>query len=245
VSEYLMNGTKRYRGVVRFGATSNTDDAAGIITPTGRAVDLDLETLRAALPRFVGEIRQVPPAFAAIKVGGQPAYKQARAGLDPGLAARTVRIGAIDPVACDPPDLTLEVTCSKGTYIRALARDLGEAVGAGGYLRALTRLGSGAFTLEESLTLDEAAQATTEGYLGRLLYPLDAALLDWPAAVLDPSEIRLVRQGRAWAGPPDEPGRLVRAYDSAAATLVAILRCHGASGQWQPEKVFPQETDDV
>lgn len=242
LSDYLMGGTKRYRATIRFGETSTTDDRAGAMS-RGAAIDqLTEEVIRGAIPAFVGEIEQVPPAFSAIKVAGQPLYKRARAGEAVTPAARRVQIESIQVIAWRPPDLTVDVVCSKGTYIRSLARDLGEAIGSGAYLLALLRTASGRFDLADSVTLDELARAARLGYLARLLYPIDAAVSDWPVLLLDDDAASQIRQGRAWAGPPGSPGEWARAVAPRSGRLVALLE-HGATDAgWQPRKVFDEGT---
>lgn len=249
LSDLLMDGTKQYRGVIRFGATSTTDDAAGKITPSGRALDLDETDIRSLLQRFVGEITQVPPAYSAIKVAGQALYKRARQGQAVEVPSRTVHIERIEVLERYENDLTVEVTCSKGTYIRALARDVGEAAGSGAYLASLVRTASGRFTRADALTLEEVAEAGEGGYLENLLYPLDAAGSGLPALLLDPDEVERVLHGRdvsrpsADHRPSREAGQLARAYDASRGRLVALVR--SADETWRPEKVFPEiETED-
>src|SRR5579883_3079663 len=180
VSEYLMNGTKQYRATIRFGAVSTTDDADGTITPTSKSLAcLSLDRLSEALSDFIGDILQVPPAFSAIKLQGRPMYRSARAGQPVQAPPRVVHVDRIDVLGWESPDLILDVTCSKGTYIRALARDLGARVGTGAYLRSLVRTRSGAFQLEDSFSLDAIVEASRAGQLGRLLCPLDAAVDTW------------------------------------------------------------------
>lgn len=246
VSEYLMEGTKRYRATVRFGAVSTTDDAAGVISPSAASVShLTEKQLSAVASRFVGTIEQIPPAFAAIKIRGQPMYRSARAGVPIEAPPRRVRIDRIDVISWESPDLTIDVTCSKGTYIRSLARDLGQEVATGAYLRALVRTASGSFTLDESLPLDEVVRAATRGYLSRLMYPLDAALAGLPAVFLEPEDVASVRQGRLWPGPAGVNGQSVRAYAVATGRMIALLTYDKSVAGWHPDKVFPEEADDV
>lgn len=246
VSEFLMESTKQYRAVIRFGAVSTTDDADGIVTPTAASLaSLSEARLSEALSQFIGEVSQVPPAFSAIKIQGRPMYRAARAGQPVQAPARTVRIDRIDLIAWECPDLTVEVTCSKGTYIRALARDLGETVGTGAYLRSLVRTRSGAFRLQDSVSLDDVREASQQGQLGCLLKPLDVAVQSWPAVFLAPEEVRSVRQGKAWIGPVGSLGAGARACDAATGRLVALLRFRGADVGWRPDKVFSEDGDDV
>ena len=249
VSEFLMDGTKQYRATIRFGAVSTTDDADGTITPTSASLaSLNDVYLSQMLSGFIGEISQVPPAFSAIKIQGRPMYRAARAGESVRMAPRTVRIERIDVVSWECPDLTVDVTCSKGTYIRALARDLGVSVGTGAYLRSLVRTRSGAFILQDSVSLDEVGRAARNGQLGLLLQPLDIAVQSWHAILLTPDEVRTVRQGKALVGsfgPFETPGVGARACDSATGRLVALLRFRGPEAGWQPDKVFSEDDDDL
>ncbi|MGH2459564.1 MAG: tRNA pseudouridine(55) synthase TruB [Chloroflexota bacterium] len=246
VSEFLMESTKQYRAVIRFGAVSTTDDADGVITPGSASLaSLSQAVFSEALSRFVGEVSQVPPAFSAIKIQGRPMYRAARAGQPVSAPARAVIIDQIDLIAWECPDLTVDVTCSKGTYIRALARDLGEAVGTGAYLQSLIRLRSGAFSLQDSISLDRVREASQQGQLGRLLKPLDVAVQSWPAVSLAPDEVRAIRQGKGWNGPAGTISERARAHDAATGRLVALLRFEGAEAGWRPDKVFSEDGDDV
>jgi tRNA pseudouridine55 synthase len=229
--------------VVRFGATSTTDDAAGRIHPSGVRLSLSGPALRGLLDRFVGPILQVPPAYAAIKVGGEPMYRRARRGEDVVAAPRIVQIDRLDLISWDGEELAIDVTCSKGTYIRALARDLGEATGAGAYLASLVRTASGPFHREDAATLDDLADAAADGYLDRLLYPLDVALARAPALLLAPEQVARVFRGEVVAGGPAPEGTIARGYDAARGALVAVLRAT-SPGAWHPEKVFPEEAID-
>jgi len=238
LSDYLMGGTKRYRAAIRFGATSTTDDRAGVITPGAEIDRLTEDVIRGALPDFVGDIEQVPPAFSAIKVAGQPLYKRARAGEAVAPAARRVTVESIRVIDYRPPDLVVDVVCSKGTYIRALARDLGAAVGTGAYLFALLRTASGCFDLADSVTLEEVIRAQRLGYLPGLAYPVDVAVRDWPALLLDDPATTRVQNGLALAGPPGAPNEEARGIAVPSGRFVALL-AHGAPGEgWQPRKVF-------
>lgn len=146
---------KEYEAVVRLGATSPTDDAEGPVVPmpTGAPVPTEADIL-AALPAFTGTVLQRPPVFSALKSGGVPHYRRARRGEDVAIAARPVVIYAIDMIGYAYPDIVLRVRCGKGTYIRALARDLGAALGTGAYLAALRRTRVGEFEAGDAWPLD-------------------------------------------------------------------------------------------
>ena len=137
--EYLIAGRKQYRATLRFGITTDTLDAEGQVIAQNDISGLTEIHLRQILPNFLGQIEQIPPLFSATKKAGQPLYKRARAGEIVEVEARTVTIYDLTWVAWQPPDLTLDITCSPGTYIRSLARDFGQAAGPGAHLRPVTR----------------------------------------------------------------------------------------------------------
>jgi len=226
--EYHLRDDKSYRATVCFGATSTTDDLDGELTPVVAPAP-SREAATAALAGFLGEQLQKPPVFSAIQVGGRRAYQLARAGEAPDLPPRRVDIKSLELLewdATDPerPIAVVDVTCSAGTYIRAIARDLGERLGTGAYLGALTRTASGPFATEGAHSLDairdRAAEAGPEG-VRELLLPPDAGLEEIPAVALTSAEIADAGQGRfvrpvgGLRGTPDGiPLRLVDATGS-------------------------------
>lgn len=238
VVEYMADYDKEYCATIRLGQSTDTCDAAG--RPTSPLVQptFGQEEVARALASFVGRIWQVPPAYSALKQGGQPLYRLARAGKKVQPAPRQVEIYAAALLAWEPPDLLANVRCSKGTYIRSLAHDLGQKLGCGGHLRGLVRLASGPFRLEDAVTLEELAAAFADGYAETFLYPLDEALLSLPAVILGPDNARAVAQGARWSGPQAPAGeRLCRAYSSEG-ELVALLENEDDTTIWQPRKVF-------
>jgi tRNA pseudouridine55 synthase len=237
VSEYLMDSTKVYRGTIRFGATSTTDDAEGDVTPVPLPGVLGRAEIGDAASTLIGEIEQVPPVFSAVKIAGKPLYKRARAGDAVEAAPRRVRIDRIEILSWAPPDAVVEVVCGKGTYIRSIARDLGFALGTGAYLASLVRQSSGRFRLEDSISLAEVADAASGGYLDRLLYPIDTALADWPSVVLADWERARITRGDALGYALAVPGKRARAF-SADGDLVAVLTYRDDKAGWYPDKVF-------
>jgi tRNA pseudouridine55 synthase len=149
----IMAGEKHYLAEIDLSRSSTTDDREGETTPAPNPTPPTREQLAAALSRFVGTIQQRPPAYSAMKIGGQRAYRLARAGNAPTLAPRPVTIHSIDLLAYAWPIVTLDVRCGKGTYIRSLARDLGEALTGAGMLLSLRRTAVGPFTIEQARTL--------------------------------------------------------------------------------------------
>jgi tRNA pseudouridine55 synthase len=199
--EYHLADPKAYRAAVCFGARSSTDDLEGEISP-GEGPVPDRAAVEALLPRFRGQIVQRPPDYSAVKVAGRRAYELARRGEKPELGERVVEIMDLAVTSWDATDprrpwATIEVRCSAGTYIRALARDLGQALGCGAYLGALVRTASGPFRLEAALPLDALRGAAAAGAVREHLLAPDAGLEGWPAIALPPPELGALASGQA------------------------------------------------
>ncbi len=242
VAEYLSESGKAYLAEIVFGTVTDTYDAEGSIIRTSDPSHLTLAQIEQALPSFLGEQMQVPPRYSAIKLQGQPAYKLARAGEEVALEPRPVTIYRLDIQAWQPPRLTLAIECSKGTYIRSLAYDLGEQLGCGAYLAALTRARSGPFPLSDSITLEQLAGAIEADRLADYLHPIDSALQHFPALHLDTATTASVLHGNAFHnpasnGPMPGPGQLARVYGSNG-QLLAIAVWEAEQEVWQPRKVF-------
>ena len=240
LSEYLAGKDKRYTARLRLGQTTDTYDAQGRVTATsgdipGRAV------VESALAAFRGPQKQVPPAFSAIKRGGQKAYDLARRGESVVLEARPVVFYSIALLDWQPPELLLDVHCSAGTYIRSLAHDLGQRLSCGAHLTGLRRTASGSLSLDQSVPLDQLQAAFARGDWQRYLRAADAALADWPLVRLTADETARVLRGQSVpferATPEDAPDRLGRAYNPAGA-FIAVLRADQQAGVWRPDKVF-------
>jgi tRNA pseudouridine55 synthase len=237
LTEYVQDMGKTYRAGVRLGARSATDDADGQVEPVPGAAPPDRSAVEEALRTFLGEISQVPPAYSAAKVAGRRAYDLARRGRDVALEARRVRIDGIDVLAYDYPRLEIEVRCGKGTYIRSLARDLGERLGCGGYVETLRRTRVGPFRAEDAVPLDADAAAARAKVL-----PVSAALDELPRVTLADAGAARLRQGQGV--PADETtapdGSAVAVFDTKGG-LVAVARLDRAHRLLRPEKVFPPE----
>jgi tRNA pseudouridine55 synthase len=187
---HLTLTDKQYDATVRLGAATTTDDAEGEILETRATDDLTGEAVRAALAGFVGEIAQVPSAVSAVKVDGKRAYARVRAGETVDLPPRRVTVHALEVTGLDLPDVRISIHCSSGTYVRALARDVGAVLGVGGHLTALRRTAVGPFDLAAASTLE----ALTETFA---LTPIaDAARAGFPTLDLDEDQARAVRVGR-------------------------------------------------
>ncbi|HSD88594.1 MAG TPA: tRNA pseudouridine(55) synthase TruB, partial [Kofleriaceae bacterium] len=166
-AQFLLDARKRYVANVRFGITTTTQDAEGEVV-LARPVALDREALAAALSRFIGPQMQTPPAHSALKFEGRPYYEYARRGIEIPRAPREVTIHALQLLEWSPPEATLDVECSKGTYVRTLAADLGEALGCGAHLAALRRTASGAFDVDDAATLDALEAMSDEARIALL-----------------------------------------------------------------------------
>lgn len=177
---FVTDALKAYSFTVRLGQATNTDDAEGdvIATSDTRPTDDEIAT---ALPAFTGDIMQVPPAFSAVKIDGERAYARARAGEDMELAARPLFVEELTMTGRPDPDhVTLEMICGKGGYVRAIARDLGEALGCYGHVTELRRIWSGPFELEDAVTLDQVEDLARTPQIDALLLPLEVGLADLP-----------------------------------------------------------------
>lgn len=199
MSAFLLDANKRYQGVCKLGVRTSTADAEGEVVETRPVVGVDEARVREVLARFTGSIEQVPPMHSAIKHKGQPLYKLAHQGLEVERAPRTVEIYALNLLRLEGDELEIDVYCSKGTYIRTLAEDIGEALGCGAHLCELRRTLAGPFHIEDAVPLAELqrlAEAQDLGALDALLLPLDAALADWPALNLSENTAFYLRQGQ-------------------------------------------------
>ena len=256
VVEFHLGARKAYRATVCFGASSTTDDLEGELTPSNPPAPTR-EAVEAALAGFLWTHLQLPPAFSARKIGGRRAYALARAGHAPELPARETTFHALalerwDATDLDHPLAVIDVACSAGTYVRALARDLGAAVGSAAYLGALRRTAAGPFTLDDAISLDVAREAAANGRFAALLRPVGTGLDDLPAVTLRPDELVVVAHG-GWIG---EGGRLPAvlaapadvgpAADSPTVNRVRLLAEDGslaaiarrAGGRLVPDKVL-------
>ena len=214
--EYLAGADKTYVARVTFGVETETEDAEGMVTAVRDASALDAAAVEAGLGGFLGPRQQIPPMHAAIKVGGQRLYEIARRGETIERAPRPVVFHRLELLAWEPPTATILVDCSKGTYVRALARDLGTALGPGAHLSGLVRTRSGPFRLEEAITLEAlTGLRLPEAWPEIAIHP-DAPILNLPVLRLDPDEARRWRQGSPIP----------------AAGSVGDCRAYGADGEW-------------
>lgn len=232
LAEYVSTLPKTYRCLIRLGERTDTDDRTGTVVASSDGwQSLRSEEIEAALRAQEGEIEQRPPAYSARRVEGRRAYEIARAGERPRLGARRVSIARIAIIDISPPDVDAEIDCSGGTYIRAVARDLGETLGVGAHLRSLRRLGVGEYRVEDAIPLLPPPSRPT----------LEASMLPPAAAVSHLRRIDLDAEGRAAV----QHGRPIPASETAdgpialfhAGRLVAVAEVD--DGWLRPRKVFP------
>jgi len=222
LARFLGAGDKVYRATARLGFATTTDDGQGEPLTAPRPVPADPEALGAALARLIGTLDQIPPAFSAKRVAGRRAYEHARAGEAVAVPAARVVVHALELIGREGDLLHFEMRCSPGTYVRAIARDLGEALGCGAHLTALRRLRSGAFGLEAAVTLERLVVDATAKTI-----PLGGLLLELPAVRVGADGRKALRHGRdltkalVVADFPDTPPERLRVLDESGA-LVAL-----------------------
>jgi len=237
VTEYLMEGRKRYDALLRLGITTDTGDAEGKVIRSAPTDQVTQEQILSALRRFQGRIEQVPPMYSALKHRGKALHRLARRGLEIERRPREVEIYDLRLTEWTPPLIRLLVECSKGTYIRALARDLGDELGTGAHVERLTRLSCGRYSLDDSVSLPDAERCLSSLRGLEILHPLDEALLHVEAFKLDEDAAVRIRQGQQIEGPHPVSGPLCRAYGPEG-NLIALLHYDEQNQVWQPRKVF-------
>jgi tRNA pseudouridine55 synthase len=198
ISAFLLDADKRYWVRIKLGVTTTTADSDGEVLETRPVEGVSEEALRQVLTRFQGEIDQVPPMYSALKHKGERLYKLAREGVEVEREPRRITIHSLELTAFDSPEFELEVHCSKGTYVRTLAEDIGEALGCGAHVTALRRTGVGPYGIDQLVSLELLEQKGEEGSVAMdaLLLPVESALADWPEVRLTPDSSFYVRQGQ-------------------------------------------------
>jgi tRNA pseudouridine55 synthase len=235
LAEYLLEVDKEYLATIRFGSSTSTYDAAGRITAT-RPFTFREETLEAKLATFVGERLQVPPVYSAIKIGGRKAYDLARRGEEIDMAPRKVHIYELALLRWESPNAVVRVRCSRGTYIRSIAHDIGEAMGSHAHLVSLRRIRLGPFSVERATPLEELKRRFLEGTWEKAAMPASTVLEGWKTVQLSDEEAEKIRNGIAISAPEGAEGR-ARALTSGG-ELLAVVEADPAAGTWQPKKVF-------
>ncbi|MFC1957379.1 tRNA pseudouridine(55) synthase TruB [Chloroflexota bacterium] len=254
VIEFLLDATKVYRAEIELGVVTDTYDADGQIIRRGDPSGVSREQLETELASFCGLIQQTPPMYSAVKYQGKPLYELARAGIVVERKSRLIQIHRLELVDWQTPVATVEVVCGKGTYIRSLAYDLGQALGCGAYLKNLIRSRYGLFDVRDAVSEPQLEDAFRYGYWQDLVYPIDSVLSHWAAMVVSDDVGRKIRNGR-----PLEPGDVGESEGSVYLKqyipdrsssenrcrvyaldgyFLGVLRFDAEKRQWQPEKVF-------
>ena len=225
---FLEGGAKSYAGTIRLGLETDTLDAEGRVVRRHEGPYPDEAALRAGLVAFTGEIEQLPPMFSAVKLGGVPLHRLARQGQEVERAPKRVRIERFELVKYSPPDAQIEVDCSAGSYVRALAADLGRHLGCGAYLASLRRTRSGPFTEDQALEEAVLAREAEAGEIEVRIIP-PAAVLGFPVLRLTPEEVRRVLHGGEIPAPdiPLVPGRRVSALEPGGELIAVLEACPG------------------
>lgn len=230
LAEYLTGLPKTYEATLRLGATTRTDDVTGeIVASSDRWQDLDTASIRDALAAHTGPLQQVPPAVSAKKVAGERAYRLAREGAGITLAPVAVHVHDIRPLRVEPPEVSFEVSCSAGTYVRALARDVGDMLGVGAHLTALRRTAIGPHGIGRAIVAERMSDPAAVADV--LLSPLDA-LAHRPRVRVGEHDRRTLAQGGSIASPPGSPEGLV------------VVSCHDelvAMGEVARDRIHPRK----
>ena len=237
----VVGGAKTYLASIELGVETDTYDALGEVTGRGDASGVTFGDVEGALEGFAGEILQVPPMYSALKREGKRLYELARAGVEVEREARPVTVHEIALDEWTPPVASVRIRCGKGFYVRSLAHDLGRALGCGGRMSGLVRLRSGAFGVEDALSVDEMEERFASGGWRDVVHSPDAALRGLRALVVGERAERMIRNGRPIdadaAGAQAQAAERARAY-TADGRFLATVRYDGDARQWKPEKVF-------
>ena len=236
IVEYVAEGIKAYRARIRFGETTDTWDADGEVLRREAVAGLSLASVEAAIPEFRGRVEQVPPMYSALKHRGVPLYRLARQGVTIERAPRTVEIYGIEVVDWQLPDLVLDVKCSKGTYVRSLAHELGQVLGVGAHLAGLVRTAVGPFSLAEAVSLGTLEAGNASGAWLDHLLPIDCGIQSLPTVAVDEDTARRIGFGQQVSLEAPRSSH-IRAYDSNR-RLLAIMQPMPDGELWKPHKVF-------
>ena len=254
VVEFLVDATKTYRAQVELGITTDTYDASGKVIHKSDPSNINREQFKSALAPFSGPIEQTPPMYSAVKYQGKPLYKLARAGIHVERKSRTAQIHYIKLIDWQPPLVTVEIECGKGTYIRSLAHDIGQYLGCGASIKNLVWLKCGPFDIENAISISQLEVAFRYGYWRYYAYPMDIILLNWKAIIVGNTSETTIKKGNPLefqniAFPIEtescEPKKQqrtpgenrCRAYNLEG-DLLGLLRFDPEKEHWQPKKVF-------
>ena len=236
----FVQGRKVYEATATFGTSTDTYDASGRVTAKSDASTITREVIEAALPGFMGEISQIPPMYSAIKVKGVRLYKLAREGKEIEREPREVMVYGLDITSWDSPKLELRIECGSGFYARSVVHDLGQALGNTAHLGKLIRSQVGRFALGEAVTLEGLEESTKAGDWEQMLHPIDTALLDLPAVVVDPFQEEAIGFGKSI-----QPGSRASANDASQVRaynrkgeLIALMEHDPILDQLNPVRVL-------
>lgn len=213
MADMLTLSDKSYIAELVLGRTTDTQDADGKVL-TECEVNCSEEEIRCAVNSFVGEIEQVPPMYSAIKQNGKKLYELARQGIEVERKPRKVTINSIDILEISGERVKIDVSCSKGTYIRTLCEDIGKKLGAGAYMNTLRRTRTGQFTIEESHTLSEIKELKENGGIESIIIPADRMFAEYPSVMLNPKQVKSVTNGVAMTYREGQEGQTYRVYDN-------------------------------
>ena len=199
LARFLLHGKKRYEAVLKLGEETDTQDSTGTVVSVGDPTKLSAARICSVFERFAGTLEQLPPVYSALKYKGKPLYRHARQGKPVQKPARQVQIYSIEILEIKTPYIRFELNCSAGTYIRTLCADIGTSLGCGGHLRALKRLESCGFTLQQALTLEQLETCARAGTLPRQIITMADALKSMPGIIADADLITKIRHGRELA----------------------------------------------
>ena len=243
VCELLTDKDKTYRAVLFLGQTTDTQDASGTVLETSDVSNLNEAQVTEAVQSFVGEYAQIPPMYSALKVGGKKLYELAREGKTVERKARNVMIHSIKILRVDLPRVEMEVSCSKGTYIRTLCNDIGEKLGVGGCMESLLRVQVGRFVLADSLRLSEIQKVKEDGNLEKILQPIDSVFEQYRAVRIRPDQEKRLQNGNSFRKPDRlqnyDDQEMVRVYDSNG-HFAAVYRYVEKDHEFRIVKMFLQ-----
>ena len=243
VIEFLVDASKAYRAQIELGVTTDTYDASGKIIHQEDPSGISRRQLESILSSFCGLIWQTPPMYSAIKHHGKPLYQLARAGINIERRSRLARVYRLELIDWQPPIVTIEIECGKGTYVRSLAHDLGQALGCGASLTSLVRLRCSLFDIRDSVSIPQLEDAFRYGYWQHFIYPVDVVLSHMAAMVVSEGTGQVIRDGRSLALESDNNPALTSATNRCRVytpdgRFIGVLRFNPERRQWQPEKVF-------
>jgi tRNA pseudouridine55 synthase len=241
IIEFLFHETKTYQTEIELGITTDSYDCTGKVIKTAGVSGVTLERVEVVLSGFRGTIAQIPPMYSAIKHKGTPLYKLARSGIEVERKSRTAVIYRLELLSFQPPFINLEVVCSKGTYIRSLANDIGEALGCGAVMKNLVRTKVGPFRLEDAITLEQLEDTAKKGYPERFMYPPDFALQSFDTLIVSHEQVCSLIHGKPLNVQSNaenlQEGLFCRIYNEEGG-FVGMVQYEAASRVWQPRKIF-------